>query len=103
MTMYLARLPQISLLLMKKVIILTEYLYFADVFLKKLAKILPKQLGANKYAIQLEKSEQQFYKSIFSLELVELKIFKNYIEINLLNNFIKTSKLLSINLTLFVK
>ena len=51
---HLARKVQIALLLAKKVIILAEYLDFANVFSKKSANILLEQTGANGYAIELE-------------------------------------------------
>ena len=42
----------------------------------------------NNYTIKLEKDKQPSFKFICSLKLIELKILKTYIEINLANNFI---------------
>ena len=52
-TIYLAQKTQIALLLAKKVIILAKHTDFANVFLKKLAKVLPERTGINKHAIKL--------------------------------------------------
>ena len=49
---------------------------------------LPKNFKINKYAIELEKSKQPLFGSIYSLESVELKTLKTYIKINLTNSFI---------------
>lgn len=80
------------MLLAKKVIILAKYLDFADGFLKKLAIKLSKRSIINKYSINLESGKQLFYRPIYCLGLVELEIFKIYIETNLANNFIRLSK-----------
>lgn len=63
-----------------------------NVFLKKLAKVLFKQIKANKNATKLQKSKNLFHELIYSPKSIEFKTFKNYIKINLLNNFIKPSK-----------
>lgn len=70
MIIYLAKKAQTSLLLVEKIIISIKYLDFADVFLKKLTVVLPKQTKAKKYAIKLEKSKQSLYTYIYSLEFV---------------------------------
>ena len=82
---------------------LTEYLDFADVFLEKLANVHPKQTGVNEHAIELEKGKQPLHRPIYSLRPVELKTFKTYIETNLANGFIRTSKLPADALILFVR
>ena len=41
-----------ALLFNKKIIVLAEYLDFADVFLEKLANIFPEQTGVNKHTIR---------------------------------------------------
>ena len=51
---YPAQKAQILLLLAKKVIFPTDYLDIANLLLKKLAKVLPKQIGINKHVIKLE-------------------------------------------------
>ena len=76
------------LLLAKKVSIPKKYADFSNVFFKKFAVVLPKHLDINKYAINLEPSKQPSYKPIYSWGLVELEIFKTYIETNLVNKFI---------------
>ena len=80
------------MLLNKKVIVPTEYSDFADVFSEKSASVLPKQTGANKHAIELEKGKQLLYGPIYSLEPVELETLKTYIEIDLANAFIQALK-----------
>ena len=97
-----ARKFYIDLLLAKKVTIPVKYLNFADVFLVKLANVVLAQIGANKYAIELEKSKQPPYKPIYSLKPVELKTFKTYIKTNLANGFFQTLKLPADALILFV-
>ena len=92
MTIHLACKTQIGLLLTKKVTIPVKYLDSDEIFLKKSAKILPKQTEVSEHVIELEKGNQPPYKPIYSLGLVKLKIFKTYIEINLANGFIKASK-----------
>ena len=53
MIIYLAQESQIALLLAKKVNVLAKYANFANVFLKKLGKVLLKQIGINEHAIKL--------------------------------------------------
>lgn len=52
----------------------------------------PKRSEINKYTIDLELNKQLPYRLIYSLRLVELKTLKIYIEINLTNSFINSSK-----------
>lgn len=52
----------------------------------------PKLTNINNYAINLIKNKQILYGLIYSLELIELKPLKTYIEINLVNRFIWPSK-----------
>ena len=99
---HLAREAQIALILAKKVTFPAKYSDFAIVFLEKSANILLEQTRVNKHAIELEKGKQLPYKPIYSLEPVEFKTFKTYIETNLANGFIWTSKLLAVALILFV-
>ena len=58
MTIYLVRKAQITFFITKKVIVLVKYLDFAEVFSKKLAKMLLKCIAINKHAINLEKGNQ---------------------------------------------
>lgn len=55
------------------------------------------------YIINLQKYKQLFYIFIYSLKLIILKILKIYIEINLLNNFIKLFKLFIKVFIFFIK
>ena len=46
---------------------MAKYADFANMFLKKLVKIIFKQIEINEYAIKLIKDKQPFYWSIYSL------------------------------------
>ena len=81
------------MLVAEEVKILIEYSDFSDVFLKEKALILLERIELNQHAIKLQEDEQLYYGPIYSLCLVELKILKTYIEINLANGFILPSKL----------
>ena len=72
------------------IIVIAKCLDYSNIFLAKNIVELPKNTKINDYTIKLEKDNQQFFSPIYSLELVELKIFKTYIKINLVNNFIST-------------
>ena len=72
--------------------ILAEYSDFEDVFSKKSTAVLPKCTEINTHAINLEKGKQSLYGPIYSLGPVELETLKLYIETNLANDFICTSK-----------
>ena len=101
--MHPAKKSQIILLLAKKVIVLEEYFGFDNVFSKKLTTKLLERFNINKYEIDLEPSKQPLYKPTYSLELVELKTLKTYVENNLANEFIQASKSSAWALILFVK
>ena len=83
---------QLALLLTEKVTMPVKYLDFADAFLEKSANVFSERTGANEHAIELEKGKQAPYGPIYSLEPVEFKILKTYIETNLANVFIQTLK-----------
>ena len=102
-SLYLAKEAQLALLLTKKVTVPSEYSYFADVFLEKLANILPERTRANENSIKLEKRKQPPYGPIWSLEPVELETLKTYIKTNLANGFIQASKSLAGVPILFVR
>lgn len=89
---YQAREDQITLLIVKKMAILAEYLGYINVFSKDSDAELPKDSDINEHAIKLEPGKQSPYKPIYSLGLVKLKTFKTYIETNLANGFICPSK-----------
>lgn len=61
-------------------------------FLNLVSKLF-KYTRINNHAIQLVDSQQLLYRPIYSLGLMELETLKEYIEINLINRFIKLSKL----------
>ena len=86
----------------KKVTVLGKYLDFTDILLEESANIFSEQTWANEHAIKLKKGKQLPYGPIDSVRPVELETFKIYINTNLANNFIKTSKLLAGTLILFV-
>ena len=88
MTIYPARKAQIASLLTEDVTVPAKYLDFADVFSKKSAEVLSKQIGVNEHTIKLEEGKQPLYGQIYSLRPVKLKTFKTYIETNLANGFI---------------
>lgn len=88
MFIYLALKAQITLLLVKKITILNEYLELANLILKKSDAKLSKCFNINKYIINLKLDKQLFYGSIYSLVTIGLKILKIYININLANNII---------------
>ena len=46
----------------------------------------------NNYIIKLKKDKQLFFRPIYSLKLIKLKILKTYIKINLTNCFICSFK-----------
>ena len=57
MNIHSARKARLALLLTKKVTVPTEYLNFADVFLKNPAKVFPERTKGNEYAIKLEEGK----------------------------------------------
>lgn len=72
--------------------VLLEYTDFTDIFSPDLITKLLKYSGINDLIINLIDSKWLLYKPIYSLKSVELEILKMYIEINLINGFIKCSK-----------
>lgn len=54
-----------------------------------------KHTKIDNHAIKLKKNKQLRFSLIYSLELVELKILKSYIKINLAKNFIQIFKFLA--------
>ena len=89
------RKPQIFGLIAKKAPtkVPVEYSDFADVFSLDLASKLPEHTRINDHAIELVDGQQPLYGSIYSLKPVKLKTLKAYIETNLVNEFIRSSKL----------
>lgn len=58
MLIHPARKAQIASFVVEKLTIPAQNADFADISSKKLAKVLPKQAGINKHAIELEKNKQ---------------------------------------------
>ena len=83
---------QIALFIAKKVTVPAKYSDFTDIFSRESAEVLPKRIGMNKHAIELEDAKQSPYRPIYSLGPVELEILKIYIKTNLANNFIQPLK-----------
>ena len=83
--------------------ILAEYFNYNNVFLAENAAKLPENIGINDYAIKLEEDKQPPFRAIYSLGLVELEILKIFIETNLANGFIWSSKSLARAFILFDK
>ena len=86
--------PQIVSLIAKEALtkVPNEYINFTNIFSLDLASKLFKHTGINDYTIKLVDGQQPPYGSIYSLEPVKLETLKAYIEINLVNEFIKPSK-----------
>lgn len=89
---YLSQKSLIVLMINKKTTFINKYLYYVNVFLKKYAKILSKDIQINKYTVQIKKSNQPLYGFIYNLSQIEFEILKTYIKINLANGFIKFFK-----------
>lgn len=70
----------------------SKYADFANVFLSNLVTELSEHTKINHHTIKLLHNWQLFYGPFYSLSLVELKMFKTYIESNLANSFIKHFK-----------
>ena len=68
--------------------VLAKYFNYSNVFSIENIIKLPKHSKIIDYAIELKKDKQLFFKLIYSLKLVKLKILKTYIKTNLANNFI---------------
>ena len=69
-----------------------KYSDYSNVFLAENAAEFPENTGINKHAIKLKESKQPAFGPIYSLGPIELEILKTYIETNLANGFIRTSK-----------
>ena len=69
-----------------------EYSDYSDVFSAENAAELLENTGINEHAIELEEDKQSPFGPIYSLGPVELETLKTYIEINLANSFIRSSK-----------
>ena len=87
---------QVEALLYNKVsiIILIKYSNYSNIFLIKNIIDFFEYIKINDYIIKLEKSKQLFFKLIYNLGLIKLKMLKTYIKTNLVNNFIQSFKTL---------
>lgn len=83
---------QIVALDTEKVIVQLKYSDYANVILEASAIELPEHTNINDHPIDLVDDKQSSYDPIYSLGLMELKILKTYIEINLVNSFIQPSQ-----------
>ena len=72
--------------------VFVKYSDFADVFSPNLTSKLLEYIEINNHIIELVDSQLLPYGSIYSLEPVELETLKAYIETNLANGFIRSSK-----------
>lgn len=73
-------------------VILFKYIDFADDFCPDLIAKLLKHIGINNYTIKLVDSKQFLYGLIYHLRPMGLETLKTYIEINLVNSFVRPYK-----------
>ena len=69
-----------------------KYSNYSNVFLAENAAELLENTGINEHAIELKEGKQPSFRLIYSLGPVELETMKTYIETNLANGFICSSK-----------
>ena len=81
----------------------SEYIDFANIFSSKLVVKLLEHMKINNYAIMLVDDWELSYGPIYSLSFVKLKMLKTYIENNLINSFIRSSKSSAITSIFFDK
>lgn len=72
--------------------VFAKYTNFINMIFPNIASKLPKYNEINNYSITLISSQQPPHWDVYSLELIELKTLKAYIETNLINGFIKLFK-----------
>lgn len=84
------------------ILVLSKYANFAIVFSSNPIAKLPENNGVNNHPINLVEGQQPPYGPIYSLKSVKLKILKMYIETNLANGFIRSSKSLNKPFIFFV-
>lgn len=82
----------IKVAVLKQNEVLTEIIFkypdFTVIVLENKVFTLLKQIKLNEHAIKLENSKQLWYRSIYILNLMQLKILKTYIKIHLKTGFI---------------
>ena len=90
MPIYSKKQAQVEALLFNKVFteVLIEYFDYNNIFLPKNVAKLLENIKINKYTIKLKEDKQLSFKSIYSLELIELKMLKTYINTNSAIGFI---------------
>ena len=93
----------IALLTSEKTRIHTEYSDFSNIFSSNSAAELREHTRINNHLINLLNDKQPSYSLIYSLEPIELEIFKTYIELNLVGSFNRLSKSSNSTLILFVQ
>lgn len=71
---------------------MAKYLNFLDIISEKKTSMLLELTKLNQYTIKLQNIKKSPYKPIYSLKLVEFRIFKTYIKSNLANSFIHLLK-----------
>ena len=69
-----------------------KYSDYSNVFSAKHVVEFLENTGINEHASKLEEDKQPSFRSIYSLETVELETLKTYIKTNLANSFIRPSK-----------
>ena len=103
MAIHLTRQAQIALLQAEiaSVTVPEEYSNYADVFSENLAMVLSEHTKINTHTINHEEDKQPPYGSIYGLGPLEIETLKTYIETNLANGFICSSKSPASTLILF--
>lgn len=92
-----------TLILTENFSIPKEYINFLEVFSKKSMIIVFKCSSINNLIINMQPNKQQLYRPNYSLDLIELKILKTYIEANLANKFTQTSKFFTKAIIFFIQ
>ena len=103
MPVYSKKQAQVGALLFDKASteVSSEYSNYSDIFLAENIAKLPGNTRINEHAIKLVEDKQPLFGPIYSLEPVELKTLKTYIETNLANGFIWSFKSFTGALILF--
>ena len=71
---------------------MAKYFNYNNIILAENIIEFIEHIRMNNYIIKLEEDKQSFFKLIYSLGLIKLKMLKIYIKINLANGFIYFSK-----------
>ena len=80
---------------------MAKYSNYSNFLLVKNVAKLSEYFKINDHTIELKEDKQLSFRSIYSLEPVELEILKIYIKTSLANNFMRPSKSLAKALILF--